>query len=72
MNFIRVASSWVHAYYYDQGDLYVTYHDKRGRVTVTCHYANVPIEMWTDFLEAPSKGSYVHYSGLYRWPYSLI
>lgn len=67
MQFISVSSSWLRRYAYDSGDLYIEY--KSG---VMCHYANVPLSIWTGLLGAASKGKYVWSSGLYYWPYTII
>jgi hypothetical protein len=74
---IPVDSSWVHSLaYYGQGErgvLGVRFKDKKsGRVRVTCRYAGIPVEFWERFLDAPSKGKFVHQSGLYGWPYTLM
>ncbi len=69
---INVGSSWLDAIAYDSGDLYIRFHDKKGKPTVTAHYADIPLETWTAFLEADSKGVYFHSSGLIHHAYTII
>lgn len=74
---IPVDSSWVHSLaFYGQGAfgvLGVRFKDKKtGAVRFTARYDNVPVFFWQKFLDAPSKGKYVHQSGLYQWPYQAM
>lgn len=72
VDWIPVHSSWLDAYYYDRGTLFVRFKNKSGRGAITCMYEDVPIDLWTGLLEAPSKGTYFHQSGLINWTYTLI
>lgn len=69
---VSLGHHWVSAAHYDAGDLYVQYTDRNGNVQATCWYQGVPLSMWTDLLTAGNKGKWVHQSGLYKWPYTLI
>lgn len=74
----HVTSSWVHSYAFyptskTHGLLRVRYKDKdTGAYRVTCEYRDIPVSSWEAFQAAPSKGKFVHQSGLYGWPYTLV
>ena len=60
MQWQNVRSSMAHSVYYDFGDLYIRYRDRKGKVTATVHYPNVDLDLWLAFLSAPSKGKFIH------------
>lgn len=64
---IDVSSSWLESIRYDSGDLYIKFKD--GAI---CHYAGVSLDTWTDLLTAPSKGKFMHSSGLNKKKYTLL
>lgn len=71
---VSTHSSWLHSYYYDteSSSLYIRFKDKKGRVTVTCRYDEIPVEVWVGMIMASSKGEFFHQSGLYIWPYKIV
>jgi KTSC domain len=71
MPFLNVSSSWVDAYYWEGGTLFVRFKDKTGGATVLCQYEDVSLELWLSFLNAPSKGKWVH-QHLMGWPYTIV
>jgi len=71
MELQTVHSSWVDAYAYDGGTLFVAFKDSQGRRTVVCRYDDVPLDLWIEFLGAPSKGVFVH-QHLFTWPYEEV
>ena len=69
---VAVSSSWVHSIGYNRGSLFVQFKDKKGALTVLARYEDIPESWWYAFQAAPSKGTFVHESGLYRWPYKPV
>jgi hypothetical protein len=69
-DFLSVSSSWVHSYFWEGGTLFVYFKSKKGR-TVLVQYENIPVEQWLSFLNAPSKGRWVH-ANLMGKAYSIV
>jgi hypothetical protein len=64
----QVDSSWIYSvdYYPEGAVLIVRFKDKKtGHITATCRYENVDPIRGFGLLNAPSKGTYFHASGLY-------
>lgn len=72
--FVGCESSWLHSYYYDSAEsaLYVRFKNKKGRLTVTCRYDEIPLGVWMGLILASSKGEFFHNSGLILWPYKIV
>lgn len=70
MPLMSVSSSWVDSYFWEGGTLFVRFKNGKGR-TVLCQYENIPVETWLSFLNAPSKGRWVH-QNLMGKPYSIV
>jgi hypothetical protein len=68
---ITVGSSWVDAYQYDSGTLFVRYKSRDGVPTVTCQYDDISFDLWLEFLAAESKGKFIH-KHLIRHPYKIV
>lgn len=74
MQWISVYSSWVDSYMYDSGTLYVRFknYTTNGAYSIaTAQYDNISFDLWLDFLQAPSKGKFVH-AHLIDKPYKLL
>lgn len=66
MTLISVSSSWVDAYLYEGGTLFVRF---KGGTLV--RYDDVPFDLWFEFLQATSKGRFVH-DHLINRPYTVV
>jgi hypothetical protein len=69
MNLILVDSSNVVSIGYDElsSVLEVHFHNESA-----CQYSGVPQSVFTDFLNAPSKGQFLHYNIKGRYSYRRI
>lgn len=59
---------------WDAGTLFVGFKDRNGNPTVVVQYDDpVPLEVWLDFLQAPSKGIWVHEHIIAEnWDYKIV
>lgn len=67
MEMIAVKSSNVHSIGYENGTLYV-----RFLTGVLYEYYDVPADVYDEFLNASSKGRFVHYRLKGRYKYRLV
>ena len=69
MKFVPVNSSTIKevGYDYDKHYLYVNFHGDREYV-----YADVPVDVYAKFLEADSKGKYLHEAVVGKFNYTRM